>query len=251
MPSQAWSWHPIKMWFEEIRVFSIVRMMRLTERCRYFAFTDLITPWSIGCVWDVVFGGNRSNSTAFKPSTLGWAGQLSIIIAIFLPSFSISLSTSFIHSSNNKESIQLFFWTCNDTAVVLHVWSTLVFKFCQWQTLAVSPRGNLQQHVPLTLLYCASPLNTFSPSCALFSSANLGRIIQIRRHYITEVALGESRREWCFIPGRRHFWSNWIWFTGNIFKNYIISTFPFMQPATWCLEVLNFKKTSKILSLFL
>ena len=141
------------------------------------------------CVWDVVFGGNRSNSTVVKASTSGWAGQLSIIIAIFLPSFSISLSTSFIHSSNSKKSIQLYFGTCNDTAVVLHVWSTLVFHFCQWQTSQFLAEGHLQQKVPVDLTLPCFLLNTFCPSCALFSSANLGKMIQIRRHYITEVVL--------------------------------------------------------------
>ena len=39
----------------------------------------------------------------------GWAGQLSTISAIFLPSLTNFLSSSLTHSSNNALSIQLFF----------------------------------------------------------------------------------------------------------------------------------------------
>ena len=45
----------------------------------YLAFSDQITPWSIGWGIAVVFGGRKHNSIAFKPTISGWAGQLSNI----------------------------------------------------------------------------------------------------------------------------------------------------------------------------
>ena len=42
-------------------------------------------PWSIGWVGLVVFVGRKMSSVALRLSTLGWAGQLSAIIATFHP----------------------------------------------------------------------------------------------------------------------------------------------------------------------
>ena len=46
---------------------------------QYFAFRERITPWLIGWVFEVESGGRNTNSTAFKPSIIGCAGQLSTI----------------------------------------------------------------------------------------------------------------------------------------------------------------------------
>ena len=75
---------------------------------RYFALRDLITPLSTYWVFEVVLGGRNISSTAFKPSILGCAGQLSTMRAAFRFSLSNVLSSSFTHSSKRKPSIQLF-----------------------------------------------------------------------------------------------------------------------------------------------
>ena len=50
----------------------------------------------------------KTNFTCDKFSIIGWAGQLSMINATFLPSAWNFLFTSLIHSSNKTLSIQLF-----------------------------------------------------------------------------------------------------------------------------------------------
>ena len=47
-------------------------------------FVGDLPPFPRGCIFDVVFGGSKISSIAFRPSTMGWAGQLSTIKAIFL-----------------------------------------------------------------------------------------------------------------------------------------------------------------------
>ena len=76
---------------------------------RHFAFNDLMRPWSIDCVVDVVFCSNKNNLIDFKFLIWGYAGQLSITSATFLPSDENFRSNSRTHSSNNTPSIQLFF----------------------------------------------------------------------------------------------------------------------------------------------
>ena len=74
-------------------------------------FNARITPWSIGFVLDVVFGGRKTNSTAIRPVTFVWTGQLSIIITILWPSVSNLASSSF-HTTVKDFSIhpESFFW---------------------------------------------------------------------------------------------------------------------------------------------
>ena len=71
----------------------------------------LITPWSIGCVQDVVFGGKNCNLIAFSPETSECVWQLSTIITNFLPCISNLRSSSRNHSSKSVPSIYAFF--CN------------------------------------------------------------------------------------------------------------------------------------------
>ena len=70
----------------------------------------LITPWFIGWVTDVVFGGKKTNFKCDRFSIIGWAGQLSMINATFLHSAWNVLFTSLTHSSSKTLSIQLSLW---------------------------------------------------------------------------------------------------------------------------------------------
>ena len=70
----------------------------------------LITPWFIGYVQEVVFGGKNCNLTAFSVERSGCAGQLSTIITIFLPCILNLRSSSHNHSSKSVPSIRAFFW---------------------------------------------------------------------------------------------------------------------------------------------
>ena len=68
-----------------------------------------MTPWSIGWVFHVVFGGKNTKFMALRSATSGWAGQLSTTRATFLPSHSNFRSCSLTHSSKSLLSIQLLF----------------------------------------------------------------------------------------------------------------------------------------------
>ena len=64
--------------------FSNTKISLRTASERYLAFKARVIPWSIVCVWDVVFGGRKINSIYLRFSTCGQAVQLSMIKAIFL-----------------------------------------------------------------------------------------------------------------------------------------------------------------------
>ena len=68
------------------------------------------SPWSIGCVQEIVFGSKNCNLIAFSPEASGCAGQLPTIITIFLPCISNLRSSSRNHSSESVPSIHTFFW---------------------------------------------------------------------------------------------------------------------------------------------
>ena len=68
-----------------------------------------MTPWSIGWVLHVVFGGKNTKFMALRSATSGWAGQLSTTRATFLPSRSNFRSFSLTQSSKSWLSIQLLF----------------------------------------------------------------------------------------------------------------------------------------------
>ena len=74
-----------KMLHDDISLlFSRAVIMHLTHKTVCFDFSDQITPWFSGCVWDVVFGGRNTSCIALRSLTSRCAGQLSIISAIFL-----------------------------------------------------------------------------------------------------------------------------------------------------------------------
>ena len=102
-----------------ISLFSRAVTMHVTDTTLYFDLNDQITSWSIGCVWEVVFGGRNTISIAFRSLTSGCAGQLSTISAVFLLSHWNLQSSLQTHSSKRSEFIQAFFGGTISTGLVL------------------------------------------------------------------------------------------------------------------------------------
>ena len=98
---------------------SIAFMIVLIMRVRYLHFNDRMTPWSIGCKQEVVFGGRKYSAIDLRFSIFRWVVQLAITNATLRPSNTNSLSCSLNHSSNNLESIQLFFCARHRHGVLL------------------------------------------------------------------------------------------------------------------------------------
>ena len=76
----------------------------------FIAFKARMIPWSIGCIWDVVLGGRKINSTHLRFSICGWAVQLLMIKTIFLLDTANFRSSSCTQSSKSSPDIQLFCW---------------------------------------------------------------------------------------------------------------------------------------------
>ena len=62
---------------------SIASIIFWTTFILYLAFKEWMTPWSIGCKTEVVFGGRKKRSIAFNPPISEWAVQLSMMSATF------------------------------------------------------------------------------------------------------------------------------------------------------------------------
>ena len=71
---------------------------------RYFAFRERITPWFIGWVFEVVFGGRNTSSTVFKPSITVCAGELSTVRITFMIFF-IKLFIEFLYPFIKEETL--------------------------------------------------------------------------------------------------------------------------------------------------
>ena len=116
----------LKLMFWETVLFSCP----LNDFLRYFAFRERIIPWSIGWVFQVVFGGRNTSSTAFKPSIIRCAGELSAIritLDFLLQTFNQVLlpihqkgncSSNFsLATGNDREAFDVFeaSWFCRFT----------------------------------------------------------------------------------------------------------------------------------------
>lgn len=131
-----------------------------------FAFNDRITPWSMGCVTKVLFGGKTMRSIAINPGICRCTGQLSTINAI------LRLFTNF-WSKKVCESIQLF--VC---ALCIHSKDFTFLKHLGILAFLMRSSGNfspaaLAALIPVNLtLLCLLPVH-FSPfnSRVLFGSA--------------------------------------------------------------------------------
>ena len=90
--------------------FTNAKISLRTASERYLAFKGRMIYWSIGCVWDVVLGGWKTNSTYLRFSTGGWAVEISMIKAIFLLDVANFQSSSCTQSSKSSPDIQLLCW---------------------------------------------------------------------------------------------------------------------------------------------
>ena len=91
------------LWEKSFFMSTALISLRMTF-LRNFAFRERTTPWFIGWVFETGFGGRKTSSTAFRPSIIGCAGQLSTIRITLWCFFSNFLSSSFIHLSK-KEAV--------------------------------------------------------------------------------------------------------------------------------------------------
>ena len=96
--------------FGRVFFFSTLWIIFRTTFLQYFAFIELIPPWSIGWVLEVVLSGRKYKLIAFRLSIWGWAGKLSITKGTFLPLKANFQCSSLSHCSNSFPSIQLFHW---------------------------------------------------------------------------------------------------------------------------------------------
>ena len=103
--------------------------------------TYLITPWSIGCVQEVIFRDKNCELKAFSPETSEWAGQLSTIIKTFLPCILNLRSSSCNHSSKSVPSIHAFFWDQYLQGGYESAWNILDWQIFQCKTLESSHQG--------------------------------------------------------------------------------------------------------------
>lgn len=94
---------------------------------RYFALRDLITPWSMGCVFDVVFGGRNASLAAFKPLIFGCTGQVSTMRATLQLSLS-NFFTKGLYTFIKKQAIRPTFSLCSITKrKIFNIFETLWF----------------------------------------------------------------------------------------------------------------------------
>ena len=95
-------------------------------------FNALITPWSIGWVFEVVLGGKNINFIALRLSTLGWIGHLSMTIVTFLHGTS---RHAFSHNQKKCQSpSRISFGTCTDKVGFWHLWNIVGFLPSQLPT---------------------------------------------------------------------------------------------------------------------
>ena len=115
---------PIKIEiFDRTSFFSKLQMNFWTIFLRYLAFRDLITPWSMGCVFDFVFGSKKNNLIDFKFSMWGlWSNYLLLVQYFFFPLDANFRSNSCTHSSNKTPFIQFYCWLLYEQSKHLLFW---------------------------------------------------------------------------------------------------------------------------------
>ena len=101
-PNKSWARHhhslklgsKLKYLNDRALFFSKLMMIFQTIFLQYLTFRDLIMPWSIGCVFDVVFEDGKNNLTDFKFSKWGWekCGYLLYTSAVLLQTFDLIIT---------------------------------------------------------------------------------------------------------------------------------------------------------------
>ena len=149
---------------------------------RYFALRYLITPWSIGWVYEVVIDGRNISSTAFKPSILGCAGQLSKMSATFRFSLS-NLFIKFLYPFVKNKAILPTFCLSSITAweTIVHVFETPRFTDFPITSMGSFSPAELAAAVRRKLYLPSAHFSTFM--CKVIWGG-LGRTGQIHPRYI-------------------------------------------------------------------
>ena len=195
-----------------------------------------MTPWSIGCVLHVVFGGKNTKLIAFRLGISGCAGQLSTISATFLPSPSNLLSCSRTHSSKSALSIQLFFWEryLHGKCLTLEkqrgffdfpMTNTVTYHRLHYQLLdfAVLP-ANARLRFQLQWFVRKRSIK----------ETKFIAVVYVSKHIVWEYCW-KSR----FFPRCCHFFGARLGFTRYSFESYFMPTLPSLKPAIWCFEIFH------------
>ena len=120
-----------------------------------------MTPWSIGWRMDVVFGGKNTIWTLVKFEIDGWAGQLSMIRAIFRSSARNFRSSLRTHSSKISLFIQLFFCDLYSQGRCLTFLKQRGFLDFQITNMGSFSPVALAAAIPVSLTLLFFPRNTF------------------------------------------------------------------------------------------
>ena len=120
-----------------------------------------MTPWSIGWRMDVVFGGKNTIWTLVKFEIDGWAGQLSMIRAIFGSSAQIFRSSLRAYSSKISPLIQLFFCGLYSQGRCLTFLKQQRFLDFQITIMGSFSPVTLAAAIPVSLTLLLFPRNTF------------------------------------------------------------------------------------------
>ena len=121
-----------------LMIFWIIRQRHSTSR-------DRIIFWSIGMVLDIVFGGKKHRSIAFRSPSSGWAGQLPTINKTFRFWHSNFLSCSQTDSSNKSLFIRIFLVPLATSKMFKDFWSILALSLFLLQTLLTFYHGHFRQ----------------------------------------------------------------------------------------------------------
>ena len=176
---------------------------------QYFVFRDRIRLWSIGWVFKVVFGCRNTSSTAFKPSIIGCAGQLSTIRITLRYSFSDFSLSSFTHWSKWKlhptfhlQSITT--WKAFDLFKV--PWFRRFTNYKYWKLLS-SSTCSCHSNQSNFILFTTTTFLAFHVQGFLGKSL-IGKVKFIGDVYVLQFVSSYNCRQRCFIPCICHFSSD-------------------------------------------
>ena len=142
-----------------------------------------MTHWYNGWGMDVVFGGKNTIWMLIKFEIDGWAGQLSMIRAIFQSSARNFQSSLRIHSSKISLFIQLFFCDFYSQGRCLTFLKQRGFLDFQITNMGSFSPVALAAAIPVSLTLLFFPRNTFLLWGDMFYLGDIDRKDRTRRHW--------------------------------------------------------------------